>query len=790
MSLTYRANLTRYHERAMYIVVALSFLAVAFKSLAVPVLVLSVVGYLVSIFWHQRGLSGWVPQWIWNGLVLITLLVTGAQLYMSDDSSAIDLGVQFITLLMMIKLFSRQGDRDEWQIYALTFLLMAAGTAVNEDLVYGLLFALYVVVGTFGLALFHLVVEERRRERRAARLPMGRVYAAILALLAGAVFMSSVSIFFVFPRVGLGFFATKKRDGASMTGFSEKVELGSHGVIRDNPQVALRVYFKNGKMPQEAGSFHWRMRSFDRYDGEAWTRTLRQKRHHIQRNKAFEFQLSDALYNPVMRGVIGARAEEQVTIYMEPLGTDHMPTLWPALGIDANPGALRVPFNPRHVALYLDAYNDLHFNMRNELGLPYTMRFGQAPDTKTLRGYSDGSASADTRALVEARARARRRRVGDAYLHVPEGFERTKALAKRVAGEAKDPYSKAQAIIAYLEANYRYTTDLPPTTGQPVEAFLFDTRRGHCEFFASSMVLMARSVGVEARLVNGFLGGTWNELGGYMAVRQGDAHSWVEIYIPELGWVPLDPTPSSGAPAINPAQQWLYNAYDSARMTWMRWVVEYDLERQIKAAQQLGNALSPRSSFFKNNSKDRDGDKDDEQKAAQLNAAALRFWIFILGYGGLLVGGYVQASKARGRPWLVAGALWLGWSLALVGWMTWFVGSWGAASWGGVSALLMSGLGALLGQAMRKGRSGARVASDLFAQLEREARRAGVERPADQGPDRFLGALSSRFPAASRELTMFRARYLRARFGEGDLSGEEERALRKMIRRIGQLMRG
>src|SRR5699024_1231471 len=91
--------------------------------------------------------------------------------------------------------------------------------------------------------------------------------------------------------------------------------------------------------------------------------------------------------------------------------------------------------------------------------------------------------------------------------------------------------------------NFQYTLDLPKTTGEPVEDFLFNTQRGHCEYFASSAVLMLRSIGVPARMVNGFLGGTWNDVGDYLTVRQGDAHAWVEVFVPKLGWIPFDPTP-------------------------------------------------------------------------------------------------------------------------------------------------------------------------------------------------------------------------------------------------------
>jgi len=133
--------------------------------------------------------------------------------------------------------------------------------------------------------------------------------------------------------------------------------------------------------------------------------------------------------------------------------------------------------------------------------------------------------------------------------------ERVAPLARRVAPHLEYPTTleKAEAIQSFLGAGYAYTTELPGEIDDPLSQFLFETRRGHCEMFATAMTVMLRSLDVPARMVNGYLGGQWNEFLGKYVVRQNNAHAWVEVYFPTAGggqreeeagtWVQFDPTP-------------------------------------------------------------------------------------------------------------------------------------------------------------------------------------------------------------------------------------------------------
>src|SRR5262249_33002273 len=122
----------------------------------------------------------------------------------------------------------------------------------------------------------------------------------------------------------------------------------------------------------------------------------------------------------------------------------------------------------------------------------------------------------------------------------------------------------------------------------PALGFLFDTPEGHCEYFATAAALLLRAIGVPTRYVNGYLGGEWNDVGHYVAVRDNRAHSWVEAYLPGAGWVRVDAPPPLAAPAGAGRLGQLLDALD---FQWSRWVVGYDLSRQLDLGRRLARHL-------------------------------------------------------------------------------------------------------------------------------------------------------------------------------------------------------
>ena len=782
-------TLIRRHEVLMYICVMLSFLAVAFGGTGVVMNALFVMGWAASWFAFKYGLAQRVPTGAWNALILGSVALTGAQMYLSDES-IIAVGVRFILLLLLIKLFSRKGaERDDWQIYALSFLLMAAGTALNEDVAYGALFATYVFFVTFGLALFHMRTEAARHQR-IQREGMGRVYQAALAILAGGVLLSSVAIFFVFPRVGLGFFAPKSRATQAMTGFSDKVELGSHGVIRDNPEVVLRVEFPGYKgMPPEASSYHWRMMSFATYDGVKWARSLKPRESGLAfDSKTRRYDLGK-LYSPALNEVLDNPSSQGRTlrVYMEPLGVSQGPQIWPTLAYEL-PQAIPLPFNPKSAWLRHDSvYQDLYIQQRNEMGIILEMRLATQPDPRIFR--EETFTSPDDPNLPGE--------IGELepFLQLPTGLSRMRQLAASLTRPEQTPYQKAELLREHLQTSYTYTTNLPPVDpDNPIEGFLFETKQGHCEFFATSMVLMLRASGVPARLVNGFLGGVWNSSGDYMAVRQGDAHAWVEVYIPRYGWVPFDPTPSAGTvPLQNEGiGATLREIYDAARMNWMRYVIEYDLDNQLEGLRALSKMLSPGGKSFLSGSDSKQAQEPEEEvEPGGWGARDVVIWALfaLLLWRSWRAGRRYFDARQPASSWLKlspavwlglhalffcgVGALWLGWMFEWDVART-LVGALGPAGIMAAAVLLGANFGA----------SPQQRTQGLFASLERAVARHGVSRRADEGPAEFLARLRQLFPAHAQRLHGFERSYLRARFASEPLSPQDTQEFSRLLREL------
>ena len=147
------------------------------------------------------------------------------------------------------------------------------------------------------------------------------------------------------------------------------------------------------------------------------------------------------------------------------------------------------------------------------------------------------------------------------YLQVPGLDPRVRALATEITANVSSPFEKASAMESYLETHYVYTLELPKVmASDPVADFLFVRRQGHCEYFASAMAIMLRSIGIPSRLVNGFSGGEFNDLTSQYILRARDAHSWVEAYIPGQGWTTFDPTAAGDAQLHTPESRFMPSA--------------------------------------------------------------------------------------------------------------------------------------------------------------------------------------------------------------------------------------
>jgi transglutaminase-like putative cysteine protease len=197
-------------------------------------------------------------------------------------------------------------------------------------------------------------------------------------------------------------------------------------------------------------------------------------------------------------------------------------------------------------------------------------------------------------------------------LELPEDSNpRTRRLVDEWRRETSNDEEFANRTLRYFNQEaFHYSLEAPLLGNHPVDEFLFDSRMGFCEHYASSFAVMMRMAGIPARVVTGYQGGWYNEFGNYLLVRQSDAHAWTEIWLREGGWTRVDPTAAVSPSRIQSGSlsalstprhlldySWLRqmrNSVDIVQQRWNDWVIEYGAERQARLLAPLGlDHMSP-----------------------------------------------------------------------------------------------------------------------------------------------------------------------------------------------------
>ena len=510
-------------------------------------------------------------QWAWTGLLGLALVLQGAQV-LAGRLDIVLAASQFAVLLAIHRLWHRGSRRDEWLLLLLSLLLICAGAALSAELLFGVCFVLYSVAATWALALTWLrfEIESARSPEQAAALLHGRrlVTPAVLVALAALALVGlvgSVAIFVAFPRVTLG--GLRRASSAiPIAGLGEQIDLSRHGVIADDPRVVLRVRLEPPAPRGTELHMRWRARAL-----EVWTgRGRRASPDGWGGGPWFPPTLPRLRAAAIRRRSVPLVADiEAVSGFSD--GVVLTPEGWPR-GV-----TLQQPLAARTTATRLlrAANGDLFYAPVDVGDLHYVVRTERAlPELDELRGRG-------MRYPPEAAA----------SLEVPAEVDpRVRYLAQRLT-DGKDPVDAASAVERWLSRSLAYTRELPGEQKDPIAHFLFESRRGHCELFSSAMVILLRLSGIPARNVTGYYGGVYSSAG-YWAVRAGDAHSWVEVYVPGAGFVPFDPTPPSGRGGGDRGP-WssVVLAWDGLAQRWRAFVVDYDLLSQQRTLQQLGQTL-------------------------------------------------------------------------------------------------------------------------------------------------------------------------------------------------------
>ncbi|NOZ02184.1 MAG: DUF3488 domain-containing protein [Deltaproteobacteria bacterium] len=517
-----------------------------------------------------------------NAVIVMVGLAVGYQAFATGNF--LYYTIVYAVFLGAVKALMLRDGGDFMQMYALSFLHLVAGAVINPGLSFGVAMFPYVVGLTLGLMLTNL---RRGIEAGIGAQPGVDLVSANLARkdlirpgflsvtvgVTAAVFVMSVAFFFLFPRMGLGFFATQSRMGIAMTGFSDTVTLGDFGNIVEDPAVVMRVKLKGRPTPTP---LRMRGQSLDEYDGKGWRKTTRRLRG-LNMDSHGRHIISDEMLNLDDMEPI---AQE---IYLEPMvGTPRVLFGMPDPVAFKRPPSSLAALRPDKWRFYRDDAYDVSVTGPPQSSILYTAySIPRDRDPALLE-----KAGSDYSSWIRT-----------TYTQLPEMNPAVGKLAVKMAGDADNPFDKAVAIENALRNDFTYALDTQHGEQDPLTDFLLYNRKGHCEYFASAMVVLLRSLGIPSRIVNGFYGGESNEYGGYVYLRKADAHSWVEVWFPGVGWITFDPTPAVALDMRADDSWWrgISDAVDNAKLWWYRWVVEYDLEQQVEFVAGLFRLLDKRN---------------------------------------------------------------------------------------------------------------------------------------------------------------------------------------------------
>jgi transglutaminase-like putative cysteine protease len=518
--------------------------------------------------------------------------------------------LQLVLLVLALKLFHRRNNRDDVHIFVLAFLLVLAAAALGGTFLFALGFVAYVVLATWALVLFHLrrEMEENylvKHSARAASQKVGvarilnsrRVVGAPFFAATGAVALGvaagAVATFALVPRVGAGFVFGAPRAAANLIGFSDDVTLGHYGTLSsDNQAVALRATVPQlSALPSATAreravdGLYWRGTIYDSYDRGHWTRSRRPQLRTVLRQDAPRILVEDPASRPVGARDPLTRQEIDVVGLTVPIAfaLDRPVAYELAAPRAPSSGALQLAprwsgevalrLAPPGAPLFLDGPAESQPELRTPPNVHYVAYSRQV-----------GTPGDDAAPQLSPEAR-------EAYLQLPVTLgPRVSAQARALTANASSLAAATVAVTDWLRATHAYTLQVPrPAPAvDPVESFLFETRAGHCEYFATATALLLRAAGIPARYVNGYLGGEWNDIGHYVAVRDNRAHSWVEAFLPGAGWTRVDATPPLQTTARAGRMRQLFDSLD---YRWARLIVGYDLGRQLELARRLARRV-------------------------------------------------------------------------------------------------------------------------------------------------------------------------------------------------------
>ncbi|MEW6775937.1 MAG: DUF3488 and transglutaminase-like domain-containing protein [Bdellovibrionota bacterium] len=625
-----------------------------------------------------------VPVALWTALLVGLLAWEGLRAWRLPAEMVLRF-FEFLRWLLVAKIFTRASARDRVQIVLLSFFVLLGATVYTYSILAAFFILAYLLAAPAALLLVSIDAKRAGAEE-SFPLPL-RIYASS-AFIGAMVSFAALAVFFSLPRLSQALIPLGAGAAEGDSQYPQDLDLGRRGLLAPSGRVLFRAQVHP---PFEEPPL-WRVAVLERFDGRRWSKG--------QTNLHPFFQFSRGAFTGGKESPRGA-PEREIRFELRPL---QLPALLvPSSWAFSSPGRFLVqgPFSD----IFQSTDGRLLFNVLRTFqsgGLPLEYVLGRLPDRAKAREPPP--------ALPEGLPPP---------LFVPRELDpRIRALALEIGAGSEDrrPAAVAHAVERYLSSNYAYALGSPPAA-DPLAAFLFERREGHCEYFASAAAVLLRTLGVPARVVTGFASGEFDPDSSEWVVRESDAHAWVEAFDPEEGWITVDPSPRDLA-AEHARMGRLRLEIESWRqrgeMWWYQWVLRYSLADQVGLAARAFSGLSTGGS-----------------RARQFVPRNL---------DGSRWGTVLQ--------WLVPGLIGAG----LLGWM-------------------LLGLRRSSGSRELPGPRFSRILRPLY----REAKRRGFPVTPSTTPAEAVRALSrGASPSSARELEAWAGKYNAARFGFAESTGMEK----------------
>ncbi len=474
-------------------------------------------------------------------IILITLTLFLGIIYFQGFSLNRELSVTILTTMTVLKLLETHSKRDAWMVVTLCYFVMLTRFFYSQDIIMMFYLLISVIIVTHSLFVL--------QHTNSTGILVNREIKQTLKLLITGVPLAAL-FFLFFPRLGSPIWGSPDLFGQGTTGISDEMSPGSISQLFSDDSTAFRATFDSA-IPAKS-ELYWRGPVLWDFDGQTWRRNSNQNL--IVRLPEFKQTGELATYE----------------IELEPTGQRYL------FALDY------VYDRPIHSTLLPDSQL-LHSTKINQLRY-YKLN-------SILKKYNpfEWLSNKTTERLTA----------------LPEGYNpQTKQLMNSWKAINSNPeYLINKALNWFATDEFYYSYSPPTLQGNTVDQFLFDTKIGFCEHYASAFTVMMRSAGIPARIVTGYQGGINN--GDYLLIKQSDAHAWAEVWIKNKGWLRIDPTAAVSPSRVESGSQALISErsrnwydtewyrrigedYDAVRHKWNKWVRDYNIVKQKALFEILG----------------------------------------------------------------------------------------------------------------------------------------------------------------------------------------------------------